>query len=373
MTKRIQQGRATIVDVSRALGLAPSTVSNAIHGKRQVSEATRRRVLEACAAMGYEASPVARALRAGRSFSIGVLLPEFSNPVFSDIIRGVEEGLADESITVLLSNTDGDERRQLSALQAFLRRQVDGLILISQQFPPDLVELLAGGPPTVLINRRDAALDLDYVGIDNVGAVEAAVGHLAERKHRRIGFVTGPLASSAAVERCDGYRAAVAKLGLDPDPTLVVEGDYSLTSGYRAGRALLSLENRPTAILASNDVMALGVMDVATKMRLTIPDDLSVVGFDDIFVSALPMIGLTTMRQPSLQLGFQAARLLNARMDDPDAAEAPRAVILPADLIVRRTTAERNGSPRAAAGLSESALTKYLTSRWKADQQTQGV
>lgn len=354
----------TIVDVARALGVVPSTVSNALHGKPFVAEATRQRVLAKCAEMNYQASAVARALRTRRSYAIGVLLPDISNPVFSEIVKGIDAVLAPAGFTTLLASTEGRQARHAASIRAFTKRSVDGLVVVSQRVDaPEIQTLLAEGPPTVLIHRRASALAMDYVGMDNVGGLCNAVSHLAEVGHRRIGFITGPADSSAAGERLAGYRSGVRSNGLDEDQGLVVSGDYTLLGGFRAARRLLAMRNPPTAIISSNDLMAFATLDVAGQMGLRVPDDLSVVGVDDIFLSSLPMIGLTTVHQPAEEIGRASARRLLDRLDDEDLKVTE--TVLPAELIVRHSTAAPATRRRAVKPLSEKGLNDYLRTRWK--------
>jgi len=340
--------RVTINDVAKACKVAPSTVSNALAGKAYVKAATRRRVEAAVERLGYRASTIARALRTQRSFSVGVILADITNPTFPEIVRGIENALRESGCTLLLCNTDGSEQRQAQYMRALSDRQVDGMILVSQYLDTPAIEpLLAAAPPTVLVHRRHRRRKLDYVGLDNARAIAAALEHLIALGHRRIGFIRGPLESTAAEERYAMLASFVRARRIDDDACLVVQGDYTRAGGYAAGETLLSLPHPPTAIIASNDVAALGVLEAAAHRRVSVPRDVSVVGFDDIFVSGLKSIALTTIRQPMVDIGAAAARLLLKRITDGKRKYRSKQVVFPAELVVRGTTAPPPGRGRA--------------------------
>jgi LacI family transcriptional regulator len=336
----------TIRDVARECGIALSTVSNALAGKPYVSKETRQHVKEVAERLGYRASSVARALRTNRSFTIGVLIADVANPAFPDFVRGVEDVAIREKCSLFVCNTDGDIERQIWHMQSLLGNRVDGMVLISQHVDDDRVrDLLDNGPPHVTLQRRSPRFDDDYVGSDNVGGITEAVDHLAELGHTRIGFVRGPMGSSTAQERLEAYRAAVSRLGLDADPELVFDGDYTMPTGHRAGRFFLALPRRPTAIMASNDINALGVIDAATEMGFDVPDDLSVVGLDDIALAAYGRINLTTIHLQKRAMGVTAAELLMKRVRAKRRGQS-RIMTFPTHLVVRGTTAPPAKAPK---------------------------
>ncbi|EWY41826.1 hypothetical protein N825_23660 [Skermanella stibiiresistens SB22] len=333
-----ERKRVTILDVSRATGLALSTVSNALAGKNHVSEETRATVLEAATRLGYRASTVARALRMQRSFTIGVLVADVANPSSPDFVRGVEDVAIREKCTLLLSNTDGDEERQLLHMRTLLDRQVDGMVLISQHVSsPAVRALLDASTPFVLIQRRNPLFPDDYVGSDNVIGVSEAINHLHALKHRRIGFVRGPSDSSTAGERLETFLAEAKRLRLKVDDELVFKGDYGFETGVAAGRHFLRLRRPPTAIMGSSDINALGVMEAALESGLSIPGQLSVVGLDDIALASFRAINLTTIHLQKRAMGAAAADLLIERIRQPD--RTPQELIFPTRLVVRGSTA----------------------------------
>ncbi|WP_439627426.1 LacI family DNA-binding transcriptional regulator [Shinella sp.] len=369
--RRAKRG-VTIVDVAEALGVAPSTVSNALHDKDIVAPRTKARIMAMAKAMNYEASAAARALVTRQSSSVGVILPDFANPVFNEIISGLNSILVPAGYATLIASTANDGRTCKAAIHAFVKRDVDAIVVISQSLDVEETAQLAGcGLPVVLVHRTPAdwqtthapSSTFDYVGMDNAGGVQALVHHLADLGHRRIGFITGPKRSSAACERTRGFRDGVAALGLDTAGELVAEGSYDFIAGMRGARDLLSLPHRPTAVIAANDLMAFGTMDVAQQMGLSVPQDLSIVGVDDVFFSAFPMISLTTARQPATEIGQSVGERLLERFSDE--ALSPIAVTLPVEVIVRHSTAEAPVQVDPGRPLSTDNLEAYLASRWK--------
>jgi LacI family transcriptional regulator len=342
--------RVTINDVAKACKVAPSTVSNALAGKAYVKPATRRRILAAVERLGYRASTLARALRTQRSFSVGVVLADITNPTFPEIVRGIDDALRESGCTLLLCNTDGSVERQAQYMRALADRHVDGLILVSQHLDTPVIEpLLAAAPPAVLVHRRHRQRTFDYVGLDNVRGITLALEHLTALGHRRIAFIRGPQESTAVEERYSAFTAFVAAGRIDDDTCLVVQGDYTREGGHVAGETLLDLPHPPSAIIASNDVAALGVLEAARERRREVPRDVSIVGFDDIFVSGLNAISLTTVRQPMREIGAAAAQLLLKRITDGMRPYRAKQVIFAPDLVVRRSTAPP-ASRNAAAG-----------------------
>lgn len=361
---------ATIVDIANALGVAPSTVSNALHDKELVAPSTKARILAKAHEMKYAASVAARALVTRQSHSVGVLVPDLANPIYSEVIKGIDDVLSVRGYATLLANTQSDGERQRAALDAFLARDVDGLVVVAQTLArEDLDRLSQFALPTILVHRkpydhrnaRAADIEFDYVGMDNRGGAIGAVSHLAALGHKRIGLICGPDASSTARERLLGVTDAVAKLKLDQDAKLIVPGNYELIDGLRGARELLSLKRRPTAIIAANDIMAFGTLDVAQQMEIAVPRDLSIVGFDDIFVSAFPMISLTTVKQPAFEIGATVGRRLLERFGQEELP--PASFVLPANLIVRHSTSAAPAKVKAGKALTPGNLDEYLGSR----------
>jgi LacI family transcriptional regulator len=345
--------RPSIKDVARDCNVAPSTVSNALTNSRYVHPETRKRIMASAARLGYRASTVARGLRMQRTWSVGLLLASITNPFYPEVARGVEDVVAASGSNLILCNTDYQDDKQDRYLSVLLDRRVDGLILGSHPQPRHLDELRAAGIPFVLLNKGHGRLKGDYVGIDNRGGIAKAVEHLAKLGHRRIGFIRGHPMSGAADERHASYEETVERLGLVQDPTLIAAGRYDYVSGQVAGGQLMGLKHPPTAIVASSDMMAVGAIDAIRSLGRRVPGDVSVVGFDDVFLSSLPSVQLTTIRVPKRDLGIAATRLLLERIGG-QRSEQPYEFSFPAELIDRATTAPyrpagRSGGAKTAA------------------------
>lgn len=333
------RSKITIKQVAAASGVAPSTVSNALTGKGYVAPATRSRVIETAASLGYRASSLARSLRLQQTWSVGLLLADVSNPFFPAVVRGIEDVLWGKQYNLVLCNTDYRKDKEAAYLRHLLDKRLDGLILASTASDSDdVLRLQAERVPFVMLNRRHVSAKTPYVGMDNEGGVGMAMEHLLALGHRRIGFIKGRTDSSAAEERYQGYCKALRQAGIPFDEALVAHGDYTIESGHAAAVGLMGRPRLPTAIVSANDFMAFGAMALFKERGLRVPEEMSVIGFDDIFVSALPWIELTTVRPQSWQLGASAAELLLDLIGGQETSLA-REMILPNELILRSTTA----------------------------------
>lgn len=340
--------RVSIRDVARESGVSLSTVSNALSGKDCVTEKTRQKIEEVARRLGYRASGVARALRYGRTFTIGVLMADVSNASMPDFLRGIEDVADREKCSLLLCNTDNLIEKQLAHMRVLLERQVDGLVLVSQHCDsPEIRQLLDAGTPSVLLQRRSPRYKDDYVGADNREGMLSAIDHLVALGHKRIGLMRGPVQSSTATEKLEAFREAVASRGLDPDPGLIVQGNYLVEGGYQAASRLMDLPKRPTAIIAANDMSAMGVLNAASERGLSIPRDLSLVGWDDVELASFPFIDLTTLHLPKREMGAAAATLLMERIHKKRRVKT-KEVILPIELMVRGSTGPAPGIRRRA-------------------------
>ncbi|WP_169738457.1 LacI family DNA-binding transcriptional regulator [Afifella pfennigii] len=329
--------RATIRDVARACGVSTATVSNALAGKPHVKAQTREAVERAAVELGYRPSAAARGLssRTGRTWSVGLVVGDIENPVVPKIVRGAEEILWANRTSLVLCNTDFQQDKKMAYVRALIDRDIDGLILVSHIFNDMEARAISlSDLPLVTVNRMNDQWQADYVGIDNAAGTRAAVDYLTGLGHRRIGYIKGLNTSTAAQARFDGYLSGIAAAGGDTDPALVIQGDYTQESGAIAARQFMALSDRPTAIVAGNDLMALGVLGALRDLDIAVPNEVSVIGFDDIHMSAHPLINLTTVHFPQHETGAMAARLLLRRINEgPD--DLPRSVVLPPQLIVR--------------------------------------
>lgn len=330
--------RPSILDVARECGVAPSTVSNALSNKRHVRRETREKIIEVAAQLGYRASTVARGLRMQRSWSIGLLIANISNPYYPRLARGVEDIAAQEKCNLILCNTDYDPAKQERYLNLLIDRRVDGLVLASHPDEEHLELIRRADIPVVLLNKGHGDMNADYVGIDNHGAAGMAVDHLIALGHRNIAFIRGHRHSQAAQERQNGFCEAMERNGLTCDASLTVDGAFDFESGQRAGQRLLAGKAPFTAVVAASDLMAMGAIDVLTRSGRSVPDDVSVIGFDDIYLASMPMLSLTTLHVPMLNIGETAARFLIDRIEGSYRGE-PREILFPVELVERSTTA----------------------------------
>jgi LacI family transcriptional regulator len=330
----------TLRDVAALAGVHPATASRALNPatKGMTSADTAQRVLQAAEQLGYRPNAVARSLRTARSSSIGVVVPDLTNPLFPPIVRGIEAAFAPHGYVLLIVNTDNNPAQESQLVASLQARSIDGLILATARLDHPLIEALAAGDlPVVLVNRRREGLTLPSVIPDDAAGIRLAVAHLAQLGHRRIAHIAGPQDTSTGTVRLRAFRAAVREQGLTYDEALVAAcGSWSEAEGARALRGLLTGGAHFTAVVAGNDMLALGCYDVLAERGIACPGDLSVVGFNDMpFVDKLRP-ALTTVHIPQYDLGAEAARLLLDQMSDLRREE--RAVLMPVQLTVREST-----------------------------------
>jgi LacI family transcriptional regulator len=339
---------ATLRDVAAAAGVHPATASRALNpGTRLlVSQETAQRVNDAATRLGYRPNPVARSLRTRRSNTIGVLIPDLNNPLFPPIIRGIEDRLAEHGYVALIGNTDADLARERLVFDQMMARHVDGFVLgTATAGSPVLAEAARGDVPVVLMNRTSPDFSFSAVSVDNEQGERAAVAHLAALGHRRIGHIAGPQDASTGEARLRGFQAGMAASQLPVTGAQVVYASaYSLEEGERRGRELVEAVDGLTAVVAANDMLAIGCYGALDELGLRCPGDVSVIGFNDMpFVDRLHP-PLSSVRFPHYQLGNEAATLLLERVE---AAESPVKILyLAPELVARRSTAP----PAAGSG-----------------------
>jgi LacI family transcriptional regulator len=335
----------TIRDVARLAEVHPGTVSRALNEQTRalVNEETAARVLRAADELGYRPNPIARGLKTNRSYTVGVVIPDLTNPLFPPIVRGIEDRLGAAGYTPLIVNTDNDPDRERSHIEAMLARQVDGLIAATARLDVSLLaDAAAGGTALVLVNRSLEDGSTAAVTVDDRAGIGLAVAHVAGLGHRLIGNVAGPQNVSTGHLRHLGFVEAMEAAGLTVDPGHVsYAGAFTEPEGARACARVLEHEPRVTAIVAANDRLAMGCYDTLAAAGLRCPQDVSIVGFNDMpFIDRLQP-PLTSVRVPQREIGSTAADLLLAQLTDGD--EPPRQVLLEPDLIVRGSTAPPGG------------------------------
>ncbi|HEY6017946.1 MAG TPA: LacI family DNA-binding transcriptional regulator [Gaiellaceae bacterium] len=331
--------RPTIREVASAAGVSIATVSRVLNGRPDVAPQTREAVLRAVRDRGFSTNRSARALSGGRTGLVGFTLPIVHAAYFSSILSGAAEALYEQDMRLVLCPTLHEHEREVTLLDRLMHGTTDGAVLtLPEETNEELKALQRLGYPFVVVDPR---VPLDE-GIPAVSAAHAAGGraateHLLSLGHRRIAAITGPAGWMASTERLNGYRSALAAAGVMPDPALVVESSFEIDGGEHAAAGLLALPEPPTAIFGFNDNIAIGAMRAARARGLRVPDDLSVVGFDDSEQAAIAVPALTTIRQPLAELGRMAVSLL-LRLLERQRVES-LSVELATRLVVRESTA----------------------------------
>jgi LacI family transcriptional regulator len=341
----------TLRDVARVAGVHPATVSRALNEETRalVNEETAKRVVNAAAELGYRPNPIARGLKTNRSYTIGVLIPDLTNPLFPPILRGIEDHLETGGYTPLTANTDNDPERELLDSQAMRARQVDGIIAATARRDHRLHDaLLEAGIELVLVNRRQPDLPVSSATADDRLGMRLSVQHLVELGHTRIAHIAGPLDYSTGLDRYVSFHETMRAAGLEPDPDLVVVAEaFTEAEGARLCRQLVADGPRFTAIAAANDLLALGCYDVFAEGEVRCPEEISVIGFNDMPFAARFQPPLTTIHIPHYEIGKSAAQLMLERLQDADSA--PRQVMLRPSLVVRGSTAPASPGGEASA------------------------
>ena len=334
----------TIKDIAAQAGISYATVSRALNDKPGVKKETRRRVLKVARRLGYCPNAVARSLVTRETRSIALVIPDITNPFFPEVARGVEEAASRVGYSVFLCNTNWNVEKELSFVQLLESKRIDGLILASSSDDGFAVEkFVRTGASLVVINSLFKEFDCHQVMIDNIKGGCLAAKHLLSLGHRRIGFIGGLPFVKSTVDRFEGYRKALEEAGATPGQSFIRYGSFKWESGYRNALELLKGRDRPSAFFAANDLLALGVMQAADELGLEIPNDLAVVGFDDIVFSSYPRVHLTTVAQPKHLIGETAAKII---LDELHHGKGPgrKSVILSPELVVRKSCGFRLGS-----------------------------
>ena len=337
----------TIREVARAAGVSVATVSRVVNATGQVTEETERRVRDAIRRLEYVPHSGARSLTTRRTLLIGVVLPEMHGDFFSEIIRGIDRVARPAGYHLLVSGSHSDPAETTAVLEA-LHGRIDGLILMMPG--PGLGRLDRNLPrrtPAILLNGAGETAHAT-LRVDNRRGARLAVDHLLDLGHRAIAHVRGPEGNADAAERLLGYREALAARGGAADPRLELPGDFREESGYLAGERLAELVRRPTAIFAANDAMAIGCLAALRSRGLEVPEDLSLVGFDDVPNARYLTPALTTVRVPLAEVGGRATERLLRMLSDPAEGDVEDEVVVPTLSIRESTLAARPLATRAS-------------------------
>ena len=335
---RKRKNISTITDVAKRANVSTTTVSHVLNSTRFVSEELVERVNAAIKELNYQPSGLARSLRTRSSGTIGTVIPDNTNPFFAEVVRGIEDYCYKHGYSVFLCNSDGMPDKEYHYLRLLLEKNVDGLVLVSSGDDLDSQELLSkSDTPCVIIDRQVQLLKADAVLVDNHSGGYSATIHLIELGHERIGCITGPSQVTPSWQRRQGYTKALTDNNIRVDDSLIVSGDFKSKSGYDGLTRLISSNTPPTAIFACNDIMAIGALAAAREHGIEVPDQLSIIGFDDIALASLVVPQLTTIAQPKRLLGETGAKLLLKKIKQD--LSKKECIILSPELIKRDSTA----------------------------------
>jgi len=330
---------STIKHVAARAGVSFTTVSHVVNRTRPVSDAARVRVEQAIAELGYRPSAVARALKTSQTRILGVIVPNITNPFFSELMRGIEDVCEKNDYAVFLCNGDDDFERQGRSLETLFERRVDGVLLATPTGPASALAKRLGEAKvrTVLVDRNVPGLAADRVRIDHGAGARFAVEHLLSLGHRRIACLAGPLSFAASRARVAGWKRALERAGIEPAQDWLLEGDFRAESGHDLARPLIA-GGRFSAIFASNDLLAIGALRAAAEEHVRVPAELSVIGFDGIDMGNFTYPALTTVGYPIRAIGETAATVLIYRI--AGRTSAPRDLVVTPRVIERESTAK---------------------------------
>ncbi|BCK08181.1 Ribose operon repressor [Vibrio cholerae] len=328
---------ATMKDIARLAGVSTSTVSHVINKSRFVSDEIAERVNNAAQQLNYAPSALARSLKMNRTKTIGMLVTTSTNPFFGEVVKGVERSCYHQGYNLILCNTEGDNQRMKASINTLLQKRVDGLLLMCSTLEGERLDVFDRYPdiPIVVMDWGPILFASDKIQDNSLQGGYMAVKHLIECGHKEIGCITGPLIRHQAQMRYEGYKRALAEAGIAINPDWIVESDFECEGGYQAFEKLYQRGKLPSALFVSNDMMAMGVIQAASQRGLRVPDDLSLIGYDDVHIAKFMTPALTTIHQPKYRLGKAAVDTLLYRLENPDTTA--QVVQLEPTLVVRNS------------------------------------
>jgi DNA-binding LacI/PurR family transcriptional regulator len=335
MASKVQPGKPTITDVARRAGVSKSLVSLVMRGADHVSPGRRQAVHKAAAELGYRPNAMARSLVQRRTHLVGVMVSDLHNPFFADVVAGIQDQAARAGYKVLVNTGNRAAAHEADAVETLLQLRADGIILAAPVLDEEVILRASREVPIVLVGREARAPSIDVVTNDDRAGAEVAVEHCVSLGHRRIAHIDGGQGAGAQARR-RGYEAAMRRLGL-ASFILVVRGTFTEEGGHSGGLALLAQSPPPTAIIAANDLAAIGALNAIEESGRKVPDDVSLVGYDNTSLASLRHISLTTIHQPRLEMGKLSVDTLLERVDE--GRTQTRRVVLSPRLVVRASTA----------------------------------
>lgn len=330
----------TIRDVAKRAGVAPITVSRVINHSGYVRQKTRERVKAAIAELAYVPNTLARSLRSKRTNTLGLILTDITNPFWTTVARGVEDAASDAGFNVIFCNTDESEAKQDKYLRVLLQKRVDGVLLVPARSTAEPIEFIRKqDTPVAVLDRRVPDAQADVVRGDSEGGAYQLVRLLLSLGHRRIAMLSGPQGVSTAEDRVAGYRRALVEAGLDASAELVQHGEFTQASGYEMTQQVLTATLRPSALFAANNFIALGAIRALRDAGLQVPEDMALVGFDDLSPALVGDPFLTVAVQPAYEMGQRATEVLLARLSG-QVPEEYQEIVLPTEVIVRKSSGQ---------------------------------
>ena len=328
---------ATMKDIARLAVVSTSTVSHVINKSRFVSDEIAERVNNAAQQLNYAPSALARSLKMNRTKTIGMLVTTSTNPFFGEVVKGVERSCYHQGYNLILCNTEGDNQRMKASINTLLQKRVDGLLLMCSTLEGERLDVFDRYPdiPIVVMDWGPILFASDKIQDNSLQGGYMAAKHLIECGHKEIGCITGPLIRHQAQMRYEGYKRALAEAGIAINPDWIVESDFECEGGYQAFEKLYQRGKLPSALFVSNDMMAMGVIQAASQRGLRVPDDLSLIGYDDVHIAKFMTPALTTIHQPKYRLGKAAVDTLLYRLENPDTTA--QVVQLEPTLVVRNS------------------------------------
>jgi LacI family transcriptional regulator len=328
----------TIYDVAKQAGVAPITVSRVINNSGYVSPGTRARVEKAIDDLGYVPNRLAQGLRSKQTHTLGLVITDITNPFWTTVVRGVEDATHTAGFNVILCNTDESEEKQETYVRVLLQKQVDGFIIVPARSSKDAVKIIQHARVPLVVMDREVGVPVDTVRCDSEGGAYQLVRHLIGLGHTRIAVLSGAESVSTAVDRVTGYLKALKEANISVDKSIILNREFTQVAGFEMTKHVLSLTPRPTAIFAVNNFIAIGAYKALTEMNMRVPEDVSMVAFDDLPPALVMEPFLTVAAQPAYEMGHQAATLLLKRLSG-QLSESYQNIVLPTDLIVRLSTA----------------------------------
>ncbi|EGQ7901480.1 substrate-binding domain-containing protein [Vibrio alginolyticus] len=329
---------ATMKDIAKLAGVSTSTVSHVINKTRFVSEEISERVNNAAKELNYYApSALARSLKVNRTKTIGMLVTTSTNPFFGEVVKGVERSCYQKGYSLILCNTEGDNERMRQSINTLLQKRVDGLILMCSSLEGERIDVFERYPdiPVVVMDWGPMLFTSDKIQDNSLRGGYLAAKYLIDCGHTEIGCITGPLIKHQAQMRYEGYKRAMNEAGLEFNANWIIESDFECEGGYQAFKKMAQRGALPSSIFVSNDMMAMGVINAANELDIKVPDDLSIIGYDDIHIAKFMSPSLTTIHQPKYRLGQAAVETLVRILDDK--SNDAQVVQLEPTLVVRNS------------------------------------